>query len=103
MKKLLLLCAVLLTGAGCQNVTPPDAEQSGILEGSIPFLPEDTTTTGPIKKVEADVNDLSSVKIVNNFKVTLGQNKEKIKSGEETKVYFHIEAKNNAPIEHVDR
>lgn len=95
MKKYFVLFTLLGIGAGCQNTT--------ILENSPEaILLEKAAASEPAKKVETDMNDLSPVKTVDKFKVTLGS-KEKMQSGKETHIYFQIEGKNGAPIEHVDR
>jgi len=50
-----------------------------------------------------NLSDTEKVKNVDKFKVTLSSDKDSFVSGEENKLYFQVEGKNNEPIEHVDR
>lgn len=114
MKKLFLLFALLLTGAGCQraeppaqNVTPPPQAVPTPAPAPAPIPTPEPTPAPPPPAPGAPTtkatNTTSRSAIVGKFKVTLGSKNGTITSGGETQVYFQIEAKDGTPIEHVSR
>jgi hypothetical protein len=109
MKKIYSFGLLLLLGVGCQKNIPDQIQNSEInlkinptTNKQIPIQPPQTTQKIP---GEIPTPIPSSPQTVDKFVVHLKniESKEIIQSGKETKLTFHIDGKNNAPIEHVDR
>lgn len=109
MKKILFLVVPLLLGAGCQkNISPQiqndevSTQQKNTVEEQIQIQPEKKPPESP---AQIPLPISSSPKHVDQFVVHFNniENNEVFHSGKNTKLTFHIDGKNNAPIEHVDR
>ncbi len=109
MKKIFFFVLPLLLGAGCQkNISPQiqndevSTQQKNAQEEQIQIQPERKPPESP---AQIPLPISSSPKNVDKFVVHLKniEGSDVLRSGKQTKLTFHIDGKNNAPIEHVDR